>query len=207
VYSGVINPRTKEQIFPGLMPGSELGWATQVGPGPFGPGVDEFKYIVFKNPDWDYKTLNFDSDVAAAVKADNNMMNAMDPNLKPYFDRGGKILQYHGWADQQMSPGNSPKYYKMVLEKMGGAGKVMDNYRLFMVPGMGHCQGGAGATDTFDKRAVLEQWVEQKKAPEKIIASDAMKTKTRPLCPYPQVAIYNGTGSTDDAANFSCKAK
>ncbi len=108
--------------------------------------------------------------MAAAVKADNNMMNAMDPNLKPYFDRGGKILQYHGWADQQMTPGNSPKYYKSVLEKLGGASKVMDNYRLFMVPGMGHCGGGDG-TDTFDKRAVLEQWVEQKKAPDQIIAS------------------------------------
>lgn len=207
IYSGVINPRTKEVIFPGLMPGSELGWNTQAGANPFGPGLDEFRFVVFKNPDWDYKTMNFDSDVAAAVKADNNMMNAMDPNLKAYFDRGGKILQYHGWADQQMSPGNSPKYYKSVLEKMGGASKVMDNYRLFMVPGMGHCGGGAGATDTFDKRSILEQWVEQKKAPEKIIASSAMGNKTRPLCPYPQVAVYNGNGSTDDAANFSCKAK
>ncbi len=209
VYSGVINPRTKEVLFPGLMPGSEMGWGTQVGPNPFGPGVDEFRYIVFKNPDWDYKTFNFDSDYTASVKADNNMMNAMDPNLKAYFDRGGKILQYHGWADQQMSPGNSPKYYKMVLDKMGGPSKVMDNYRLFMVPGMGHCQGGDG-TDTFDKRAILEQWVEQKKAPEKIIAShmaNGQVTKTRPLCPYPQVAVYNGSGSTDDAANFSCKAQ
>ena len=114
----------QEQIFPGLMPGSEMGWGTQVGANPFGPGVDEFKYIVFKNADWDYKTFNFDSDVAASVKADNNMMNAMDPNLKPYFDRGGKILQYHGWADQQMSPGNSPKYYKMVLEKLGARARL-----------------------------------------------------------------------------------
>ncbi len=207
VYSGVINPRTKEVIFPGLEPGSELGWGTQVGANPFGPGLDEFRYVVFKNADWDYKTFNFDSDVTASLKADNNMMNAMDPNLKAYFDRGGKILQYHGWADQQMSPGNSPKYYKTVLEKMGGASKVMDNYRLFMVPGMGHCAGGAGATDTFDKRTILEQWVEQKKAPEKIIASTPMGNKTRPLCPYPQVAVYSGSGSTDDAANFSCKAK
>ncbi len=194
-------------VFPGLEPGSELGWNTQAGANAFGPGLDEFRFIVFKNPDWDYKTFNFDSDIAASLKADNNMMNAMDPNLKAYFDRGGKILQYHGWADQQMSPGNSPKYYKSVLEKMGGANKVMPNYRLFMVPGMGHCGGGAGATDTFDKRSILEQWVEQKKAPEKIIASTAMGNKTRPLCPYPQVAVYNGTGSTDDAANFSCKAK
>jgi feruloyl esterase len=207
IYSGVINPRTKEVIFPGLEPGSELGWGTQAGPNPFTPGLDEFKYVVFKNPDWDYKTFNFDSDVTAAVKADNNMMNAMDPNLKPYFDRGGKILQYHGWADQQMSPGNSPKYYKSVLAKLGGPSKVMNNYRLFMVPGMGHCQGGEGATDTFDKRAALEAWVEQNKAPDKIIASTRDDKKTRPLCPYPEVAVYSGSGSTDDAANFSCKAK
>lgn len=207
IYSGVINPRTKQVIFPGLEPGSELGWGTQAGPNPFTPGLDEFKYVVFKNPDWDYKTFNFDSDVTAALKADNNMMNALDPNLKAYFDRGGKILQYHGWADQQMSPGNSPKYYKSVLAKLGGPGKVMNNYRLFMVPGMGHCQGGEGATDTFDKRAILQAWVEQNKAPDKIIASTRDDKKTRPLCPYPEVAVYNGSGSTDDAANFSCKTK
>ena len=207
IYSGVINPRTKQVIFPGLEPGSELGWGTQAGPNPFTPGLDEFKYVVFKNPDWDYKTFNFDSDVTAALKADNNMMNALDPNLKAYFDRGGKILQYHGWADQQMSPGNSPKYYKSVLAKLGGPGKVMHNYRLFMVPGMGHCQGGEGATDTFDKRAILQAWVEQNKAPDKIIASTRDDKKTRPLCPYPEVAVYNGSGSTDDAANFSCKTK
>jgi feruloyl esterase len=209
IYSGVINPRTKEVMFPGLMPGSETGWNSQGAEQPFADALDEFKYIVFKNPDWDYKTMNFDSDVAAAVKADNNMMNAMDPNLKPYFDRGGKILQYHGWADPRMTPENSPKYYKSVLEKLGGASKVMDNYRLFMVPGMGHCQGGDG-TDVFDKRVVLERWVEQKKAPDQIIASHAPQgkvDKTRPLCPYPQVAVYKGTGDTNDAANFSCKAK
>jgi feruloyl esterase len=209
IYSGVINPRTKEVIFPGLLPGSELGWGTQAGAQPFGAGTDLFKYIVFKDPNWDYKTLNFDSDVALAVKADNNVMNAMDPNLKGYFDRGGKILQYQGWADQQMTGGNSPKYYQSVLDKMGGLSKVQDNYRLFMVPGMGHCQGGDG-TDNFDKLTVLEQWVESKKAPDQIIAShmtNGAVTRTRPLCPYPQVAVYKGTGSTDEAVNFACKVK
>jgi feruloyl esterase len=209
IYSGVINPRTKEVVFPGLMPGSEMGWGTQAGANPFTPGLDLYKYVVFSNPDWDYKTMNFDTDVAAALKADNNRMNAMDPNLKAFFDRGGKILQYHGWADQQMSPGNSPKYYDMVVAKNGGLKKVQDNYRLFMVPGMGHCQGGDG-TDTFDKMAVLQKWVEQKQAPDSIVASHmtaGQATRTRPLCPYPQIAAYKGSGSTDDAANFSCKAK
>ena len=209
IYSGVINPRTKEVIFPGLMPGSEMGWGTQAGANPFTPGLDLFKYVVFNNPDWDYKTFNFDSDVTAALKADNNRMNAMDPNLKPFFDRGGKILSYHGWADQQMSPGNSPKYYDMVVAKNGGLNKVMDNYRLFMVPGMGHCGGGDG-TDTFDKLGTLEKWVEQKQAPTQIVASHmtgGQAARTRPLCPYPQIATYKGSGSTDDAANFSCKAK
>jgi feruloyl esterase len=108
-----------------------------------------------------------------------------------------------------MTPGNSPKYYDMVVAKNGGLNKVMDNYRLFMVPGMGHCGGGEG-TETFDKLGTLEKWVEQKQAPAQIVASHVVggqTARTRPLCPYPQIATYKGSGSTDDAANFSCKAK
>ncbi len=208
IYSGAINPRTKQVIFPGLMPGSELGWATQAGLRPFGAGVDQFRYLVFNNPDWDYKTLNFDGDIALAEKEDHNTMNAMNPDLTAFFQRGGKLLQYQGWSDQQTSPGNSPKYYNSVLDKMGGSANVGESYRLFMVPGMGHCGGGEG-TDTFDKMAVLEQWVSTRKPPDQIVASrmaEGKVVRTRPLCPYPQEAVYKGTGSTDDAANFNCQA-
>jgi feruloyl esterase len=206
IYTAPINPRTREVILPALERGSELGWSNLGGPKPFGSGEDYFKYVVFENPNWDFRTLNFDTDVVRARKLDNGTIDAMNPNLKPFLAHGGKLIQYHGWADQQMSPGNSVNYYKMVLEAMGGPDKVKDFYRLYMVPGMGHCRGGDG-TDTFDMITALEQWVEKGKAPDQIIASRVRNEKidrTRPLCPYPQVAKYKGSGSTDDAANFAC---
>ena len=207
IYSGVINSATKEIVFPGLMPGSELGWGTQAGPRPFNAATDYFKYIVFKNPEWDYRTLNFAGDIALAEKEDHDTINATNPDLKAFFQRGGKILQYHGWSDQQMSAATSPKYYNSVRNTVD-AELVEKSYRLFMVPGMGHCGGGEG-TDTFDKVGTLEQWLKSGKPPDKIIASrvEAGKVvRTRPLCPYPQMAVYSGRGGTDDAENFTCKS-
>ena len=206
IYSGAINPRTKRRIFPGLEPGSELGWRVFAGPQPFGIGDDFFKYVVFKNPTWDYKTLNFDSDIALAGKIDSGLIDATDPNLKPFFGHGGRLLQYHGWNDWQISPLSSVIYYENVLETLGGPGKVEDSYRLFMAPGMGHCGGGEGPNH-FDMLGALDEWVEKGQAPAKVIAShitDGKVDRTRPLCPYPQVAKYKGSGSTNDAANFVC---
>jgi feruloyl esterase len=206
IYSGAINPRTKQQIFPGLEPGSELAWNVLASPKPFDIGNDFFKYVVFKDPNWDYKSLNFDADIALAEKTDNGLINATDPNLKPFFGHGGKLIQYHGWSDWQISPLNSVHYYQSVLETQGGAAKVQESYRLFMVPGMGHCGGGEGP-NRFDMVGAMEQWVEQRKPPAQIIASsaaDAKVARTRPLCPYPQIAKYKGAGSIDDAANFAC---
>ena len=196
-----------QEIFPGHEPGSELGWNTMAGPQPLGIGLDLFKFVIFKNPNWDYRTLNFDTDMALTAKADSGVMNALDPNLKAFLGRGGKIIQYHGWSDPQISPLSSVRYYKTVLDTLGGVVKVTDSYRLFMIPGMAHCGGGEGASN-FDMLTALEQWVEAKKAPDQILASrvrDGKVDRTRPLCPYPQVAKYKGTGSIDDAANFSCK--
>jgi feruloyl esterase len=108
----------------------------------------------------------------------------------------------------RISPGASIQYYTRVAEAMGGASKIDDSYRLFMLPGMAHCRGGNGP-NTFDALTALEQWVEQGKAPERIEASlarDGTVIRTRPLCPYPQQAVYSGSGSTDEAANFVCKA-
>ncbi|PWT82004.1 MAG: hypothetical protein C5B57_09450 [Blastocatellia bacterium] len=206
IYSSAANPRSKREIA-ALQPGSELGWATWGGQQPLGISSDHFKYVVFKDPNWDFRTFNFEKDVVLADQIDDGSINALDPNLKPFFDHGGRLIQYHGWSDPQISPGNSLQYYKSVLEALGGASKVQNSYRLFMVPGMAHCGGGEGPNN-FDMVAALEQWVEKGKAPEQIIASritDGRVERTRALCPYPQVATYKGTGSTDEAANFVCR--
>jgi feruloyl esterase len=146
--------------------------------------------------------------VSRADRIDNGSLDATDPNLKAFFARGGKLLHYHGWADPALSPLNSVNYYKSVLDRIGNASKVRDSYRLFMVPGMVHCRNpGSEGPNNFDMISAIEQWVEKGKAPDQIIAShrtDGKVDRTRPLCPYPQVATYKGTGSTDDAANFSC---
>jgi feruloyl esterase len=207
MYQAVSNPRTKKEIFPGLEKGSEMGWATFGGPQPFGIGTQMFQLMVFKDPKWDYKTMDFDTGWSATEKIENGNINAMDPNLKPFFSHGGKLIQYHGWADQQIPSGSSVEYYQSVLDTMGGFGKVKENYRLFMVPGMGHCGGGDGPA-SFDMLTSLEQWVEKGKAPDSVPAAHLTNNqpdRTRILCPYPQAAAFKGSGSTDDAANFVCK--
>lgn len=206
IYSDVKNPRTGEVYFARHEPGSESGWNTMAGANVFTIATDTFKYVVFNNPDWDYKTMNFDADMTAALKA-GAIIDGLDPNLKPFYDRGGKIIQYHGWSDPQISPGSSVTYYENVLKANGGASKVAQNHRLFMIPGMAHC-GGGDATATFDMFAALKQWVEEGKAPDRIEASrtrNGAVDRTRPLCAYPQTAQYDGSGSTDESANFVCK--
>jgi feruloyl esterase len=164
------------------------------------------RYAVFQDANWDFMTFDFDSAMARADRIDDGVTKAMDPNLQDFSRRGGKLLQYQGWSDPSISPLNSINYYNSVLDFMGGPAKVRNSYHLFMVPGMDHCGGGDGP-NTFDSIRAIEEWVEAGKAPERIIASqltDGKVIRNRPLCPFPQVAVYNGTGSADDAANFSC---
>jgi feruloyl esterase len=208
MYKPAVNPRTNAAIFPGLERGSELGWATFGGPQPLGLGSQMFQFMVFKNPAWDYKTLNFDEDMAKVAAIEQGRINVLTPDLSKFGARGGKLIHYHGWADQQIPAASSTRYFQSVESKQGGRAAFNDYYRMFMVPGMGHCSGGPGTT-SFDMLASLEQWVEQGKAPNSIPASkvaNGQVVRTRPLCPYPQVARYSGQGSTDEAANFSCAA-
>jgi feruloyl esterase len=208
LYSPLVNPTMKRETA-GLQPGSELGW-TNLGwtPSARATGLDQFRFLVFKDPRWTVDQFNASTDLARADDADDGIINALDVNIKAFIDRGGKLIQYHGWSDPQISPGNSAQYYQRVLEKLGGASVVQRSYRLFMAPGMGHCGGGDGP-NTFDMLSALEQWVEQGQAPDQIVAlhsSSGTVDRTRPLCPYPQVAKYSGSGNTDQAASFACHA-
>jgi feruloyl esterase len=211
-YTPTVNPRTAEQIYPGLMLGSELGWSSDVGRMHADitktQASEYLRYGVFHDANWDFTTFDFDSAMAFADRIDDGLTKATDPNLRDFVQRGGKLLQYHGWSDPSISPLNSIDYYNTVLDFMGGPANVRDSYRLFMVPGMDHCGGGDGP-NSFDSIRAIDEWVETKKAPDQIIAShirDGKADRTRPLCPYPQIAIYKGIGSTDEAANFSCLA-
>ncbi|HLI86002.1 MAG TPA: tannase/feruloyl esterase family alpha/beta hydrolase [Bryobacteraceae bacterium] len=207
IYTAATNPRTGEKLFPSLVPGTELGWAVLGGgPGPSAIILDQYRYVAFQDPNWNWRTFDFDKDIARSERPDILVMNATDPNLSAFFAHNGKLLLYHGWSDPNISALSTIQYYESVVDTMGTA-KTANNVRLFLEPGMGHCGGGEGP-NVFDKVGAMEQWVEKGRAPERIVASHAVNGKvdrTRPLCPYPQVAEYKGSGSIDDAANFVCK--
>jgi feruloyl esterase len=208
IYAPAVNPRTGEQLSPGFEPGSELGWrAIAGGPEPFSAAGDHFKYVVFRDPNWNWRTFNFDSDAALTDRLDDGTINAASADLKRFVAHQGKLILYHGWTDTNITPQATVDYFEKVVDQMGGSEQTAQSVRLFMVPGMNHCGGGEGP-NVFNMVSALERWVEDGKAPDQVLAAHVTNGKTdrtRPLCPYPQTAQYKGTGDPNDAANFTCK--
>jgi feruloyl esterase len=233
IYGPMKNSQTGAVIGPGFSPGVEAfpaNWAVWI-TGPSAPqlGIGKlfasffFRDFLFANPQWDVQSLNPDRDIKLADDKFGPTLNSDDPNLRAFKAQGGKLIQYHGWGDAAIPPQGSVDYFNSVQKTMG---ETPDFYRLFMVPTMSHCAGGPGATvfgnaggaerpedADHDVVLALERWVEKGVAPDRIIASgfvDGNPAKgvaiTHPLCPYPQVAHYKGTGDTEDAANFVCEA-
>jgi feruloyl esterase len=221
VYAGVVS--NGRPSFPGFMPGSEApittmdgatasGWLNLLVPAKPGakPGVfvlaeNTMRYLAFAppRPDYDYRTFDYDKD-HVLLERWGKLANADNPDLSAFNKRGGKLLMTYGWADAVLQPMMGVDYYERAVRANGPG--TSDFFRLFMMPGVAHCAGGVGP-DRHDPVTAIIDWVEKGKAPDTIVASkviDNQVVRTRPLCPYPQVARYKGTGSIDDAANFSC---
>ncbi len=207
VYDGAKNPRTGEQIYPGWVRGSERGWASYL-LAPAEPArVDFLRLFTFHDPAWDWRTFDWDRDVTFVDRAIPDL-SAMSVDLSAFKAAGGKLVMYTGWADPVVPPTDTVEYYEAVAEAMGGLDETQSFFRFFPVPGMGHCGGGTG-TSTFDALGALEQWRERGVAPDALAGSRTGRggvDRTRPICAYPTVARYLGTGSIDDASNFSCVA-
>jgi hypothetical protein len=222
VYQGPMS--NGKNIFPGFMPGSEAimpglfggpkqsGWmglivSTQPGmpAADFGLAENTMRYLVHNPPDPDYdcSTFDFDKDIHMLDEW-GKLVDAKNPDLSPFRNRGGKLLMTYGWADPVLQPMAGVHYYEEALAKNGP--DTPDFFRLFMIPGMSHCGGGV-CPDQNDPVTAIINWVEEGKAPEKILArqiENGKLVRSRPLCPYPKVARYSGQGSIDDATNFQC---
>ncbi len=217
IYQGPRNPRTGEQIYPGQVIGSESGW-----PGYWGGAepvrADYWRYWAFNDPQWDWWSFDFDHQLETARERLGPLVDHNSPDIQAFKAYGAKLLVYHGWNDPVVVATDSIDYYERVKATQGSKAEVDSFMRLFMVPGMGHCAGGIGATNIRvtdsprphpeqDILAALDRWVEEGSAPDHLIASGKVggADRTRPVCAYPKRAVYLGSGSTDSAENFACR--
>jgi feruloyl esterase len=162
--------------------------------------------MVYPNQNWDYHTFDVARDARNAETRIGSMMDSKDPNLKPFRDRGGKVIMFAAWEESAIPPRGLLNYYRSVADTMGGMEKTQDFARLFMPAGLGMCPGFMDP-DSFDTQKAIEQWVEQGKAPNSILGKNKVSGqahRTRPVCAWPQSAVYKGSGDTNEAANYSC---
>jgi feruloyl esterase len=231
IYEGPKNPRTGRQVYPGWLPSSEA--LTSLADGRPGSGWQQYwgtteptranfwRHWVFGKPEFDWWAFDFDRDLQTADEKVGRLVDQVNPDLSPFKAKGGKALVYQGWQDPVVNALDTISYYEQVRARQGSQARTDEFFRLFLVPGMGHCSGGTGATafgnqggptplvdSDHDVLAALDAWVEKGVAPSRIVASrveNGRTVRTRPLCPYPTKAVYIGKGSTDEAASFICK--
>ncbi len=230
IYSGPVNPRTKQKLYAGLYPGGELGWGKAGGQMVINRGstsgvssYDFWSFAVFHKPGWEFRSFDFDRDLSAAEQKLASITNATDPNLEQFRKLGHKLLYYHGAADPLIPAQNGIDYFESVVKAQKGMEKTQQFFRAFLVPGLYHCAGGPGATAfggsvaspvvdaDHDVTSAVARWVEQGIGPDRIIATKYVDNQAskgvafqRPLCAYPLVARYKGSGDQNDAANFTC---
>lgn len=238
IYNGPGNPRTGEHIFPGYPMGTEAvpgGWVPWIiSPAPQAPSIQAgfgnsyYGQAVFEQAVWDFNTLDLDEDLAFGDAKAGPIFNSTNPDLRSFRANDGKLIQYHGWGDAAITALSSIDYYESVRtflnrfpDPRSETRDMDDFYRLFLVPGMGHCSGGIGPNNfgngilatsidpEHDLLSALEAWVEQDVAPARLIGTgtavnDPETTLTRPLCPYPRTARYLGSGDPNNAENFAC---
>ena len=206
VYRGVIDPKTGKRIFAGFEPGSELQVGLLMsGPEPFPVATSYMRDIVFQNPNWDFRSFDYDKDVVAARDSGASILDVPPFGLASFFARGGKLLLSHGWSDGLIPAKNTVGFYKTMLSKLD-AKSDSDSVRLFMIPSMCHCGGGDGPF-VFDALSAIDAWADKGAAPERIVVTrpPGAPAMTRPVCAYPQIARYMGKGNTDDPASFACR--
>ncbi|MEY4642747.1 MAG: hypothetical protein RLZZ227_2741 [Pseudomonadota bacterium] len=201
-YGDGLRTSNGETVFPGQAFGSpipRLPFDFQP-PEPF--LFDTIRILGFQNPNYNWRDFDLDRDLPL-IEERAGFVDAADPDLRAFEANGGKLLMYHGWMDAAISPRNSTQYYESVIQEMGP--EQDDWLKLYMVPGMGHCSGGPGPHE-FELLTVLEDWREKDRAPDAITARNPESDLTRPLCPYPQTAAYDGRGDIKNARNWNCEA-
>ncbi len=231
MYQGPRNPRTGRQIYPGFVRGSEAssqftgrlaaayGWSLIQGPLATQYAIPLLKNMVF-GPKWNWKTFDFDRDVRRVDRRVHDEIDSVNPDLRAFQAGSGKLIMTQGWGDPFNAQTFPIEYREQVIRVFANqesgkqARRTVDAFfRLFMAPGMGHCMGGPGPSKT-DALDALRAWVENGKAPDRLVAQKitlpggkpSVPPMSRPLCPYPEVARWTGKGSTNNAGNFVCTA-
>ncbi|CAN5344003.1 tannase/feruloyl esterase family alpha/beta hydrolase [soil metagenome] len=225
IYSGATNPRTGAQIYPGLAVGSEASWGAVLGDNVMPPRIDFWRLWAREDKpgdnSWDWWRFDFDKDLIPGFTKIAPLIDQTSVKLDPFKSRGSKLIVFHGWGDSSVSPKASIAYFDKLRAAQGSQSAVDSFARLFLVPGMGHCGGGPGATSfgnagnapvtmdaDHDLLHAMDRWITQGKAPDRIVAAhivDEQATFTRPLCPYPKKSVYDGKGDPKKASSFDCR--